>query len=907
MTSFKSTPMKAKGLFLSLALLFTASIAFAQKPPQVVTPLQNSDKILFIGNSFTEQGGGLPSTLQAIIKSDGTGFNITLAQKIKGMGTLKEYVTMEELGMMDEIKKGGWKYVVIQGWEDAISIYGYPACQDTMLKYLKILDNEVVKVGAQTILYEPHVGANTYKDSKTKSNATYAKLKNEVSVFHAPVINAWDTVHNNYPPTNYACPPNGDGFIKFMYADCGHQSNTGMTLDALTFYTILTQRSGETLNPNLPLRTSNPALYEELAAIGYNTGKDILRMNNSWIEDTQNPTTPTNLSASNKAPDSFVLTWTASTDDKGVLGYNIYRDNVYVGQTTTPRFRVAGLVPDTEYSVKVMAFDSEKKESAFSDALKVITEPFVLVDEKGDLLTWDFTGDNGKKSVEATTIMAGVSSTSPSSVIGSGPTFSVGDSGMFPNSFTGGNHENSTLGQALSRNAYMTFSIAPQDGNSISIEKISFDGNMQNNKIIKYTLMSSITGFNSSGELGTITGISGGWAKGSIPITGHDDIEESIEFRIYIYGEGNQFETFAIDNLVVTGGVKTMPLPFAPTELTASNLTEAGFTLKWKAAADAVSYKVFKDGELEGATNKLTLDIEGNIGDVFSMTVLAVKAGGEESEQSEPLSVTIPDLQAPTVPQNLSATGVDYYTFTLLWEPSFDNVGVVNYNALKDGEYAGETADVRLPVPWLTPNTTYKMRVRAVDAFGNESAFSEEYPVTTLALPVPEGLAASEVTKSTFTLSWTCATEGVAEGIQYNIYKDGTLYDTTEELSVEVAELSPNTTYNMTVKLIDGDGNESALSDALQVITEDDIAVDNAARSGIIIYPNPSKGIISIACDGSETNTIYVYDNAGKLLRLIENAACQSDVDLSTCPAGNYLIKVESGTAVYTEKLVIEK
>jgi len=158
-----------------LACLLTPVAGPAQATPKPVTPLVNGDKVLFIGNSFSDWFGPLPSAIQAIIAASCSGLDVDFTIKVKGMGILKEYATWSSLGMVDEIRKGGWKYVVIQGWEDAISrkdsqtdeggnpisdYLGWPACQDTMLKYLRVLDGEVTGVGATTILYEPHVGAS---------------------------------------------------------------------------------------------------------------------------------------------------------------------------------------------------------------------------------------------------------------------------------------------------------------------------------------------------------------------------------------------------------------------------------------------------------------------------------------------------------------------------------------------------------------------------------------------------------------------------------------------------------------------------------------------------------------------------------------------------------------------------
>ena len=265
--------------YLLFACLFLSmNFSFSQAPALPVTPLQNGDKVLFIGNSFTEWNGPLVNMIQAVIKSSGSNLNVSLIEMVKGMGILKEYATWNSLGMMAAIKQGGWKYVVIQGWEDAtkrkdsqstesgviINDYmGWPQCQDTMLTYLKVLDAEVRKIGAVTILYEPHVNSNDFINEKDKSNQTYAKLKYNVSCFHAPTIQAWDSLRIKYPAAVTTCGNASPGsFIEKLYSDCGHQNSNGMALDAMTFYTIFTQRSASTLKPVFSTNMTQPEMYD---------------------------------------------------------------------------------------------------------------------------------------------------------------------------------------------------------------------------------------------------------------------------------------------------------------------------------------------------------------------------------------------------------------------------------------------------------------------------------------------------------------------------------------------------------------------------------------------------------------------------------------------------------------------
>ncbi|MBO4370847.1 MAG: family 16 glycosylhydrolase [Paludibacteraceae bacterium] len=73
--------------------------------------------------------------------------------------------------------------------------------------------------------------------------------------------------------------------------------------------------------------------------------------------DTEDPSTPANLTA-NAAANSIGLTWTASTDNIGVTGYNIYVNGTKVGSSNTTSYTVTGLQPETSYQIAVEAYDA---------------------------------------------------------------------------------------------------------------------------------------------------------------------------------------------------------------------------------------------------------------------------------------------------------------------------------------------------------------------------------------------------------------------------------------------------------------------------------------------------------------------------------------------------------------------
>jgi hypothetical protein len=94
--------------------------------------------------------------------------------------------------------------------------------------------------------------------------------------------------------------------------------------------------------------------------------------------DTTPPSTPTNLSASAVSTSQINLSWTASTDNVGVVGYNIYRGGTEIGTATTNSYQSTGLSASTNYSYTVSAYDAAGNTSAQSSAASAMTQAVVV-------------------------------------------------------------------------------------------------------------------------------------------------------------------------------------------------------------------------------------------------------------------------------------------------------------------------------------------------------------------------------------------------------------------------------------------------------------------------------------------------------------------------------------------------
>lgn len=105
------------------------------------------------------------------------------------------------------------------------------------------------------------------------------------------------------------------------------------------------------------------AIYAELLVEGGGTGGD-----------TEAPTAPAGLTVTATTSNSVSLSWSASTDNVAVTGYDVYRNGVLAGNATTRTFTDTNLAAATAYSYTVAARDAGGNTSALSAAVTATTK-----------------------------------------------------------------------------------------------------------------------------------------------------------------------------------------------------------------------------------------------------------------------------------------------------------------------------------------------------------------------------------------------------------------------------------------------------------------------------------------------------------------------------------------------------
>jgi chitodextrinase len=89
--------------------------------------------------------------------------------------------------------------------------------------------------------------------------------------------------------------------------------------------------------------------------------------------ETHTHTVPANLQATAISSSQIILSWSALTDNIGVIGYNIYRNGTQLTTTTNTSYSDIGLSPSTTYNYTVSAYDAAGNESGQSIASSATT------------------------------------------------------------------------------------------------------------------------------------------------------------------------------------------------------------------------------------------------------------------------------------------------------------------------------------------------------------------------------------------------------------------------------------------------------------------------------------------------------------------------------------------------------
>jgi len=288
-------------------------------------------------------------------------------------------------------------------------------------------------------------------------------------------------------------------------------------------------------------------------------------------------------------------------------------------------------------------------------------------------------------------------------------------------------------------------------------------------------------------------------------------------------------------------------------------------------------------------------------------------------------TTTPADTQAPTVPGTPIAVQNTGTQITLSWTASTDNVGVTGYDIFRaigasGGSFAsvGTSTTTTFTDTGLTPGQTYRYQVRARDAAGNLSAFSNTLTVTassscTPPPPAPINLTATSVGSTSVTLQWTivvpsgntCSPVGFnvlrASGPLFETFTQvGTVSGTTDTFTDNT--VSPGSTYRYQVVARDANGNLSSPSNTVTVATQEVCTIPPQAL-GTLVAGTVTTDSVSLSWTGPTSPGCLTYEilrapgASGGTFAVVGTTAGLSFTDSGLSPNTTYRYQVRASLA----------
>ena len=533
--------------------------------------------------------------------------------------------------------------------------------------------------------------------------------------------------------------------------------------------------------------------------------------------DMQAPTPPSGFRQAATTETGVVLEWDNSSDDVGVVGYGVYRNQLLVQSTSQPSATLTGLVCGSTFEHQVDAVDAAGNRSARRSAwVQTAPCPAPLPPP----------GDTTQPSQPATLRVSGVALTSVT-LAWSPATDNVGVAGydVYKNG---------------AKMAFVTSTSSTQGGlacgssNWFGVEALDAAGNRSARVRTQATTSACAPP------------PSGGWTycaaeNQQCTFAGTKEVR---------YGANGTFTTPRVFNSTVSCNNATFgdPLrgvlkrceyrdvgatppppsdtspadqtpPSQPANLAVQSVTTTSVSLAWGASTDNVGvtgYDVYVNGNSVLTASQPGATIPSlTCGTAFTFAVDAFDKANNRSTKAQVTASTAAcgDTQAPTSPTNVAASSRTATSIALIWSASTDNRGVTGYGLYRAGTLTGTSSTTTGIFSGLSCNTNYTLAVDAQDAAGNRSGKTTVMVATTACADTtapssPTGLAVSNVTQSSLTLGWNASTDNVGV-VSYEVFRNGTKMESTASRSSSQTGLACSTSYFFGVEALDAAGNHS--------------------------------------------------------------------------------------------------
>lgn len=565
--------------------------------------------------------------------------------------------------------------------------------------------------------------------------------------------------------------------------------------------------------------------------------------------DTVAPSVPGSLTASGTTSSATNLSWTASTDNVAVTGYNIYSGTALLGTATGTTYTASGLTASTAYTFTVKAKDAAGNLSADSNAVNVTTLA----------ATASYCASQGGSVADELIGRVQIGTINNPSTGGTGYT-----------DFT-------SISTNLTLGASTTITVTPTWTGSAYAEGYAVWIDYNNDK-----------DFADAGELvwskaaATTTPATGSFTVAATATAGATRMRVSMKYNgiptaceAFQYG---QVEDYTVN--LVAGTPDTTP-PSAPSNLTASGTTSSATNLSWTAASDNIAvtgYDVYQNGIFKASVTGTTYAVTGlTAATAYTFYITAKDGNGNVSTASNTVNVTTSSTTVTYCATKGNSVADEYIDYVALG-------GIANTTGANAG-YGNFTN--------LVGNVPYGSNTITFSTGFSGSAYTEFWSIwidynkngtfeTTEQVVTGSSSSSGNLT-GTFTVPTTALAGNTRMRVSMKYNAAPTACETFSYGEVE------DYTVNIGGSAVAGIAASNPIDNEANVFDFN-------------MYPNPAGNTLSIAMADGREASFQIFNLVGQKVK--SGTLAQNEINVSELKSGLYIFELNDGQKIITKKFI---